>query len=293
MPPAVTKQEMHFADTIFLQAGCYSIRIEDSQHLLRDMPVSWQRYLLNKAGAESPTASLILREIPPPQETVFAEGWNAVRRNEWTVATFVMKGNPFFALSYTQPAHVVTVSVFQLSGISVRIALNYAVMLVLSKRCIGLHGVTLLCSQEFITLSAPSGTGKTTLSHLLERYSDAVVLNGDFALLSPAGDEVIFEPTPFCGSSGRCLNYRLPISRIVFLAQSSENHWHTLASREALSLLMSNTFVPEWDSELSQSVLGLVMKVLPRVKLNQYAFAPTQEAAEIFQDKLLDESERK
>ncbi len=164
----------------------------------------------------------------------------------------------------------------------VRIGIHYGLMMALHQECVGLHGVTLLCGNEIIILSAPSGTGKTTLGKLLEQYCDAVVINGDFALLHPTEDGVIFEPTPLCGTSKRCLDFRLVINRVVFLSQAKENTWYELSGREALSSFMSNAFIPTGDHGIQRVVQENIMKCLCGIKANAYAFAPTKEAAETF-----------
>ena len=164
----------------------------------------------------------------------------------------------------------------------IAIALQYAVLLTLKDRCVGLHGVTLLCGNKIAVLSAPSGTGKTTLACLLEEYKDAIVINGDFAMLSVVDDEVFFEPTPFCGSSGRCLNHRLRIDRVVFLEQSADNRWRSLSGREAVIRFLSNSYVPQWDRDVQRTIQNNILQIIPLIRASSFAFAPDQRAAEMF-----------
>lgn len=167
---------------------------------------------------------------------------------------------------------------------SIRMGTQFGLLLALNEKCIGLHGVTLLCGNEIVILSAPSGTGKTTLAHLLETYCDALMINGDFALLVPTDDGLMFEPTPFCGSSGRAFDHRVRVNRVVFLKQGKTNIWDSLTGREAMKQFMNNSFIPNWNVEMLHAVQGNVMKCISSIELNTFSFAPNREAAKAFFD---------
>ena len=49
-----------------------------------------------------------------------------------------------------------------------------------------------------------------------------------------------------------------------------------------MTQFMSNVFVPTWDYQLQQTVQNNILKCISMLKVNAYAFAPTQEAAEVF-----------
>ena len=164
-----------------------------------------------------------------------------------------------------------------------RLGMQHALMLQFSKVCIGLHGVTISYQGQNIVLSAPSGTGKTTLAKLLQQYCGAEVINGDFAFLSiHESGGVVFEPTPFCGTSGQCVNSRVEIDRIVFLSQAKENKWVPLKTRDVCKLLLDNVFVPEWDGEKRTQIHESVFRVIDRIPIEQFAFMPEAEAAKMF-----------
>ena len=212
------------------------------------------------------------------------EGWNLV--SEGRKLVYSENGKAIFALQNEETIPETTVSIYNDCNSSIRIAMQFGTLLALRHHCIGLHGVTLLCGNRLVVLSAPSGTGKTTLARLLEEYADAIVINGDFAMLSVSEGGVFFEPTPFCGSSGRCLNHRVRIDRVVFLEQAKKNDWQSLTGRSAMTRFMSNTFVPTWNRVLQQTIQNNVLKIVSIIPTDLFGFAPNPRAAEDFMNHL-------
>lgn len=268
----------------WLPCGKYNCCIAGSDDLVRFVPSGW-------SGAEkaqthySETITIRLETATIAGENVLSDGWIYNLQK----AVYIQNGKTIFALQ-SRKKNEVTVYVQRALEGYVRSGIQFGIMMALHQQCVGLHGVTLVCGNEIVILSAPSGTGKTTLAKLLEKYCDAVVVNGDFALLTPTEDGVIYEPTPFCGSSGRALNHRLRINRVVFLGQAKENVWHDLTGREAMKRFMSNVFVPDWDNRLQQTVQGNILKCISSLKVNAYDFAPTQEAVEVFLKQIEEDS---
>ncbi|MCR4729652.1 MAG: hypothetical protein K5881_01855 [Saccharofermentans sp.] len=210
------------------------------------------------------------------------DGWNEIKYDTGSAAVYSRGDKAQFSLRYSLDDNKIFISFAKEDYLSIKIGLQYGMMLALSSYCIGLHGVTVLCGNEIIILSAPSGTGKTTLSGLLEKYADAIVINGDFALLSPTEEGLIYEPTPFCGSSGRSLNQRIKVNRIVFLEQSKENIWYNLSVRNAVLRLMNNSFVPDWDGDIVQKIQENIYNCINLIPINAFAFAPEKQAADVF-----------
>ena len=214
-------------------------------------------------------------------EAELTDGWMHQDSKTSSVAVYCRGGKALFGLEQTKP-NLVIVHIRKAMEWYIRTGIQYGLMFALSQECLGLHGVTLLCGNEIIILSAPSGTGKTTLASLLQAYCDAIVINGDFALLHPTEEGVIFEPTPFCGSSGRSLNHRFRVNRVVFLGQAKENRWRKLDGREALTRFMTNCFIPTWDREKQEAIQSSILRCMEGLQMNAYEFAPTRQAAEQF-----------
>ncbi len=261
--------------------GQIEIQIHDQNNLTELLQKDWGKYL-QKSNNVQFDLSLDVESVESFGNKRFSETWNIRNCSGENIVVYSDGKKPLFGLQYQPEQNQMKVYIQDNRSNSVRMALLYGILTAMHHEFIGLHGVTLLCAKEIIILSAASGIGKTTLSKLLEEYCDAIVVNGDFALLYPNDDGVIFEPTPFCGTSRRCLNQRLPVSRIVFLGQAKENQWRKLDGREAVIRFMSNAFVPTWDNVMQQTVQDSILKCISLVKVNEYNFAPTQAAAEEF-----------
>lgn len=258
----------------WLSCGQYTVCIEGCRNILSRVNLHWEV----SSEEKDSDAVIHIKEGLTESGSGLSDGWEYQKNG---VSVYYQNGKALIGLE-SAVSNNVTVYIRKAFESYIRIGIQYGLMFALCRECISLHGVTVLCGSEVFILSAPSGTGKTTLAKLLEKYCDAVIINGDFALLHLTEKGVIYEPTPFCGSSGRSLNHRFLINRVVFLGQAKGNYWSELDGREAMTRFMSNAFVPEWDSEMTQAVQGNILKCIDAVKVNVYDFAPTQEAAEMF-----------
>lgn len=269
----------------YYRFGQFLICVRGNQEILNHLP-SWDMEDVKDLQVFIPGITLIQEETDHFTSDNLKNGWNPETINGTYQAVYVLDQKYLFTLHYTHGVEDVKVLLLKPVHSAIRPGLQFGVLTSLHEKCIGLHGVTLLCGDEIIILSAPSGTGKTTLSHLLEVYCDAIVINGDFAMLSLDTEGVVFEPTPFCGTSGRCLNHRVKVDRIVFLEQAKENSWKSLTTEAALVKLMSNVFLPVWDSKIQKCIQENILRIIPYLEINNFAFAPYQEAAEIFFDNI-------
>lgn len=218
------------------------------------------------------------------KEKAFPDGWSMIGAAGARRAVFALKGKASFSLTYGMNENEVTVCVRKALDNYVRSGILYGALTAYSQHFVGLHGVTLSCRGRNVILSAPSGTGKTTLAGLLEKHCGARVINGDFALLTPEDEGVMFEPTPFCGTSGVCLDERVRVDRIVFLEQSDKVCWKDLDGRVSAMKFLTNAFLPTYDRMLEQTVRENIFRMMPEVSISSFAFPPTGEAANTFAD---------
>lgn len=270
----------------------FSLRIEADDALRWMLPCGWKDYLANTVSSDE-EFTLKVMEDPSLLAVLCNTGWSAQIIDGCKTAVFAPKTKPYFTLT-CDPNSREVVARLQAPFMSfVQISVLYGMLLALHQICVGLHGVTLQCGDQTIILSAPSGTGKTTLSKLLEEYCGARVLNGDFAMLAPSEKGAIFEPTPFCGTSGVCVNERAKVNRIVFLSQAKENIWKDLDGRNSFRNLMRNSFVPVFDRQMSLAVQQNILRIQSAVKISEFSFTPTKDAAELFLSKVMQNAHHK
>ena len=91
--------------------------------------------------------------------------------------------------------------------------------------------------------------GKSTHSEEWIRTLGAEPLTGDRTVVewTDAGGFVA-HGSPFCGSSGICLQKRAPVGGLCLLGQAPENRIEPLAPAKAFRELYANTTVNTWDS---------------------------------------------
>lgn len=264
----------------------FSVRFDAEKYIQGVLPNEWNEYMGNAVNPHQ-EVSIHIKEDTTLGDLKCSDGWGVYLWNGREQFVFAQKGIASFSLTYDHSADVVEVGVKNALTISGRTGALYGVLMALHHSCVGLHGVTVECGHKIVILSAPSGTGKSTLANLLVKHCGARIVNGDFAMLSLSDEGVIFEPTPFCGTSQISLNERVKVDHIVFLSQSKDNEWRDLNGRQSLTHMLNNCFVPAFDDHLGHAVQNNVVRMLSLVRTSAYAFAPTKEAAQLFQCRIM------
>lgn len=98
-----------------------------------------------------------------------------------------------------------------------------------------MHGSAIALDGETYIFVAPSGTGKSTHTHLwCERFGDrAVMVNDDKPLLKCTGEDIFVYGSPWNGKHHRGANISMPLKAICFLERGTENHMEQISSEEA------------------------------------------------------------
>lgn len=149
-----------------------------------------------------------------------------------------------------------------------------------------LHCAALDVAGRALLLSGPSGIGKSTHAGLWENYADAKQVNGDRILLKKASRSWLAMGCPICGSSGICENRTLPVSALVFLAQSPTNQGQRLAPAKAMRQCISQITANRWDADALSHVWDLAEELVQDIPVFSYSCNMEKSAIRTLQELL-------
>lgn len=158
---------------------------------------------------------------------------------------------------------------------------------VLGQGAMVLHAVILEWNGKGILLTAPSGTGKSTHARFWREYENALIINGDRALLRKEHGVWYAHGTPWSGSSGECVNRKVPVSAIVFLSRGEKNAVEQVRTVEAFSRILARVIAPKQHAELSKKAVDLAASLTEDVPFLSLQCRPEKEAVETLKKAVL------
>lgn len=130
-----------------------------------------------------------------------------------------------------------------------------------------MHGSVLSVDGQAYMFTARSGTGKSTHVRLWRELfgQRAVMVNDDKPLLHVEPEQVTVFGTPWDGKHHLSTNTSAPLRAICILTRSENNHIREIAPREALEMLLRQTYHPD-DPMGLLTVLDLLDKLSRSVR---------------------------
>ena len=126
--------------------------------------------------------------------------------------------------------------------------------------------------------SAPSGTGKSTHSHIwLRVFPGARIINDDKPAIRRVNGRFMAYGTPWSGKTDESVNVGVPIAGVCFLGRG-ENAIRRLTPSEAFPLFMDQTVRP-YDKSLMLPMLQTLDTLLREVPFYQMTCDMTDDAA--------------
>ena len=144
-----------------------------------------------------------------------------------------------------------------------------------------IHAAVIRLASEAILFTAPSGTGKSTQASLWEKFRGAVVVNGDKGALSVRNGRIHAHGLPFCGTSGICSAYDLPVRAIVSLTQSPENTAVRLRGAAAVRAIVQNSF--GCKPLCFPKIIALTSAILDEIPVYRLSCTPDERAVDVLE----------
>lgn len=153
-----------------------------------------------------------------------------------------------------------------------------------------LHASVIDWYEKGILFSAPSGTGKSTQANMWEKYENAVIVNGDRAIIRKKNNRFRVYGSPYAGTSGVYTNISVPICAIVILAQGKENHIEKLKSLESFKKIYSESTICAWDRQFIEEFIDLLGGLIRNIPVYYLSCRPEKAAVELLKNVLLNEN---
>lgn len=139
-----------------------------------------------------------------------------------------------------------------------------------------------------ILFVGPSGIGKTTQAELWMKYRDAIIINGDMALVGEKDGSFTGYGCPWHGSSPYCENRQVPLAGIIVLEQAKENTLERLHGVAMIERMMRNIFLPHWYQKGAEAAMETVDHLLSTVPVYLLKCRPDEEAVAMVERALFD-----
>lgn len=149
-----------------------------------------------------------------------------------------------------------------------------------------LHTSFVVWNGEAILFSGNKQIGKSTQAELWRMHKDALIVNGDRAILKKTNGQWYACGSPYCGTSKICENIISPIKSIVILSQGKENVVTHASVREAFVSLMKNCSFETWDREQMERTLQLIEQISTEVRFVKLLCLPDKNAVETLEEYL-------
>ena len=144
------------------------------------------------------------------------------------------------------------------------------------------HGSSVAVDGNAYLFTARSGTGKSTHTALWRKYlgERAVMVNDDKPLIRVCEEGSFIYGTPWCGKHRLGNNIQVPLRAICILERGKKNEIHRIEKREALPMLLQQSYRPSDIKALEKTVL-LLSKMQENVLFFRLKCNMDPEAAEV------------
>lgn len=154
----------------------------------------------------------------------------------------------------------------------------------LKEGLITLHASAINDENKAILFSAPSQTGKSTLTnYFLSQYPEASIINDDKPLIKHEDGLFYVYGSPWSGKDVLNSNTKVLLAGIFFLAQGKENVLQSLSRKEKIQELFRNIYRPREES-LVDNASETISLLIEKTNIMKYSFQKHPTSAKIIHD---------
>lgn len=148
-----------------------------------------------------------------------------------------------------------------------------------------LHASVIRCDGKGYLMTAPSGTGKSTHTHLwYTTIPGCDLMNDDNPVIRVVDGKPIIYGSPWSGKTPCYRNIEAPIGGIVRIQQRPENTIRQLKPVEAFAMLLPACSSMKWDERVYRSICDNITKFIETVRMWELGCLPNSEAAILCHD---------
>lgn len=154
-----------------------------------------------------------------------------------------------------------------------------------------IHSSVIRCAGKGYLMTAPSGTGKSTHTHLwYTTIPDCDLMNDDNPIIRILDGQAIVYGSPWSGKTPCYRNIQAPIGGIVRIKQCPENSIRRLGTIEAFTMLLPACSSMKWDARVYNGICDSITKFIQTCRMWELGCLPNSEAAILCHETISKES---
>lgn len=154
-----------------------------------------------------------------------------------------------------------------------------------------IHSSVIRCDGKGYLMTAPSGTGKSTHTHLwYTTIPGCDLMNDDNPIVRIIENKPIVFGSPWSGKTPCYRNIQAPIGGIVRIKQRPENTIRRLGAVEAFTTLLPACSNMKWDARIYNGICDSITKFIQTCGIWELGCLPNSEAAILCHDTVSQES---
>ena len=132
-----------------------------------------------------------------------------------------------------------------------------------------------------VVFLGPSGMGKSTQAKLWKKYLDADFLIGDRPGMRKINGKWVGFGMPWDGKDCIFRQTSVPVRALVWLEQAKENHITPMNTKQAMSVMLKQAMMPEWDDAAMDGAAVLMGAIAQDVPMFHLRCLPDEAAARL------------